>query len=121
MLSSLWKTLEEEGYDVDTIKEEIKDTVTKAILTLEPYIYNYYRIGITKDDEKISESKVFHVLGLDILIDKKCKAWLMEINANPSLNVYNDKELPNGDIEQTLSEIDKFVKTNLVTDTIALL
>lgn len=54
MLSSLWKTLEEEGYDVDTIKEEIKDTVKKAILTLEPYIYNYYRIGITKDDDKIA-------------------------------------------------------------------
>ena len=37
--------------------------------------------------------------------------WLMEVNANPSLNVYNDRELPNGDIEQTLSELDKFVKT----------
>ena len=44
----------------------------------------------------------------------------MEVNANPSLNVYNDKELPNGDIEQTLSEIDKFVKTNLLADTINL-
>ncbi len=44
----------------------------------------------------------------------------MEVNANPSLNVYNDKELPNGDIEQTLSEIDKFVKTNLLADTISL-
>lgn len=96
MLSSLWKTLEEEGYDVDTIKEEIKDTVTKAVITLEPYIYNYYRIGITKDDDKISESKVFHVLGLDILIDKKCKAWLMEINANPSLNIFLEREVPGG-------------------------
>ena len=44
----------------------------------------------------------------------------MEINANPSLNVYNDKLLPNGDIEQTLSELDKFVKTNLIADSIAL-
>lgn len=38
------------------------------------------------------------------------------MNANPSLNVYSDKELPNGDIEQTLSELDKFVKTNLCSD-----
>lgn len=44
----------------------------------------------------------------------------MEVNANPSLKVYNDKELPNGDIEQTLSEIDKYVKTNLLADTISL-
>ena len=45
----------------------------------------------------------------------------MEVNANPSLNVYSDKELPNGDIEQTLSEIDKFVKSSLISDTISLL
>ena len=44
----------------------------------------------------------------------------MEVNANPSLNVYNDKVLPNGDIEQTLSELDKYVKTNLIADAIAL-
>ena len=44
----------------------------------------------------------------------------MEVNANPSLNVYNDKVLPNGDIEQTLSELDKYVKTNLLADTLAL-
>jgi len=47
-------------------------------------------------------------------------AWLIEINANPSLNVYVDKELPNGDIEQTLSELDKYVKAMLITDTIKL-
>ena len=62
----------------------------------------------------------FEVLGFDILIDENWQLWLMEVNANPSLNVYNDKELPNGDIEQTLSEIDKYVKTNLLADTIQL-
>ena len=45
-------------------------------------------------------------------------AWLVEINANPSLNVYVDNPLPNGDIEQNLSEVDKYVKTNLVSDTL---
>ena len=53
---------------------------------------------------------------MDILIDEHFNAWLLEVNANPSLNVYTDKELPNGDIEQTLSELDKYVKTNLVSD-----
>jgi hypothetical protein len=55
-----------------------------------------------------------------VLIDENWQIWLMEVNANPSLNVYNDRELPNGDIEQTLSEIDKFIKTNLVADTLSL-
>ena len=44
----------------------------------------------------------------------------MEVNANPSLNVYVDKELPNGDIEQTLSELDKYVKSMLISDTFKL-
>ena len=44
----------------------------------------------------------------------------MEVNANPSLNVYVDKELPNGDIEQTLSELDKYVKSMLISDSLKL-
>ena len=55
---------------------------------------------------------------MDILVDESLNAWLLEVNANPSLNVYTDKELPNGDIEQTLSELDKFVKTALISDTV---
>lgn len=44
----------------------------------------------------------------------------MEVNANPSLNVYVDRELPNGDIEQTLCELDKYVKAMLISDTFKL-
>ena len=61
------------------------------------------------------------MLGLDVLIDEDYKCWLMEINANPSLNVFSEKEGNNGEIEQQLSEIDKYVKTKLVADTIDLL
>ena len=57
-------------------------------------------------------------MGIDILIDEHFNGWLVEVNANPSLNIYNDKELPNGDIEQTLSELDKYVKSMLVSDTL---
>lgn len=45
----------------------------------------------------------------------------MEVNANPSLNVFDEKELSTGETELTLSEIDKFVKTNLIADTIQLI
>ncbi len=61
------------------------------------------------------------MLGLDVLIDEDYKCWLMEINANPSLNVFSEKEGNNGEIEQQLSEIDQYVKTKLVADTIDLL
>lgn len=57
---------------------------------------------------------------MDILIDDNWHVWLLEVNANPSLNVYVNRELPNGDIEQTLSELDKYVKTGLVADVVQL-
>ena len=56
-----------------------------------------------------------------MLVDDNLKCWLIEANANPSLNVYVDKELPNGDIEQTLCELDKYVKAMLISDTIKMM
>ena len=55
---------------------------------------HYYRTNISKDPENIENTKVFHILGLDILIDKKNNAWLMEINSNPSLNIFLEREIP---------------------------
>jgi len=58
---------------------------------MEPYLKHYYVQNIGRDCEN---SKAFHVLGLDILIDKKFNAWLMEINSNPSLNIFLEREIP---------------------------
>ena len=94
LISTMWKTLEEEGHDIYEIQEKIKDTVRKGIITIEPYLTHYYKSHISKDENHLSNSKAFHILGLDILIDKKNRAWLMEINANPSLNIFLEKEIP---------------------------
>jgi tubulin polyglutamylase TTLL11 len=120
LLSSLWKTLEEEGHDVEDMQESIRDTVRKSIISLEPYLYHYYRRDITKKDEKIANSKVFHILGLDVLIDRKNKAWLMEINSNPSLNIFLERDIPGrpGETTKELQELDKHVKAKVVTETI---
>ena len=93
LLSSLWKTLEEEGHDVEEIQEKIKDTVKKCIITLEPYLTHYYHVNVSKDPDNLANAKVFHILGLDILIDKKNNAWLMEINSNPSLNIFLERDV----------------------------
>ena len=59
-------------------------------------------------------------MGFDILLDKKLNAWLMEINANPSFNMFLERELPNGEVEKSLSELDKYVKSKVVSEAIAL-
>jgi hypothetical protein len=55
------------------------------------------------------------------LIDKKNRAWLMEINANPSLNIFLEKEIPgalDGQTEKILQELDKHVKSKVVHEAI---
>ena len=89
LLTTAWKTLEEEGHDVEEIQEKIKDTLRKSIITMEPYLTNTYHTRVNQDHEN---SKCFQILGMDILVDKKNNAWLMEVNANPSLNMFLEKE-----------------------------
>jgi len=64
----------------------------------------------------------FQILGLDLLIDEKLKAWILEVNDHPSLNIYFDttfmqaKKMDDSDICQ----VDLYVKSLLVKDTISL-
>jgi tubulin polyglutamylase TTLL11 len=116
LLTSAWKVLEEAGHDVEEIKEKIKDTVRKSVITMEPYLLQTYHQRVSKKHDK---AKCFQILGMDILIDKKNRAWLMEINANPSLNMFLEKEadlLPGQEPERILSELDRYVKGKVIGD-----
>jgi hypothetical protein len=42
----------------------------------------------------------------------------MEINANPSFNMFLERDLPNGDVEKTLSELDKYLKSRVASEAI---
>lgn len=86
---------------------------------MEPYLTHYYKTYLSSSNYK--EAKVFQILGLDILIDKKFKAWLMEVNSNPSLNIFLEREIPgalDGQTEKVLQELDKHVKAKVVTEAI---
>lgn len=118
LLTNTWKVLEAEGCDVEAIKEKIRDTLRKSIISLEPYLLQMYHSRVGKDHRK---SKCFQILGMDVLIDRKYNAWLMEINSNPSLNMFLEKEsgLSEGETpERILQELDKFVKSRVIGDAI---
>lgn len=42
----------------------------------------------------------------------------MEINSNPSFNMFLERDLPNGEVEKTLSELDKYVKSKVISEAI---
>lgn len=64
----------------------------------------------------------FQILGFDLLIDQKLKAWVLEINDHPSLNIYFDKEVLGKKIptDEDISNVDMYVKTRLVADVVTL-
>jgi len=102
-LTSLYKSLEELGIDSKMIEEEMKKLAAKTIIALEPFItQEYYSVFGNKQS-----NKCFHIFGFDILFDKKCKPWLLEINAFPSLKIDNEKE-------SGISPVDEFVKTLVI-------
>ena len=50
------------------------------------------------------------------MLDANMKAWLMEINANPSLNMYLERQNSSGEYEKVISELDKYLKTLIMED-----
>jgi tubulin polyglutamylase TTLL11 len=115
LLSSLYKTLSDEGHDLSAIKQQIRDTVKKAVITLEPYLVHMYHQALGWAHH---EARNFHIVGFDILLDTKLRAWLMEINANPSFNMFLERELPGGEVEKVTSELDKYLKARVATEAI---
>ena len=58
-----------------------------------------------------------------MLIDRNLKAWVLEVNDHPSLNIYFDNSMAmDGKVmtDEDICQVDFFVKSKLVEDTINL-
>ncbi len=68
------------------------------------------------------KGRPFQIFGFDLLIDHKLKAWILEVNDHPSLNIYFDttfmqtKKME----EEDICPVDLYVKSRVVKDTILL-
>ena len=93
------------------MKKQIKDTISKTIISLTPFLKENAKHAIGGD---LSALWVFHFIGFDIMLDTNLKAWQFEINANPSMNMHLERELPGGVFEKKVSKIDKYIKTLVI-------
>ncbi len=79
---------------MDKIWKQVQDIVIKTVLSVAD---DYYK--------EVSLNKInslFELYGFDIMVDEKFKAWLFEVNVNPSLHC--------------TSPLDLNLKTDLITD-----
>jgi hypothetical protein len=73
-----------------------------------------------KTESKQPQGRPFQILGLDLLIDSYLKAWLLEINDHPSLNIYFDTNFMGGPkmTDSDIEQVDLYVKKRVVCDAI---
>ncbi|XP_011677514.1 tubulin polyglutamylase ttll6 isoform X1 [Strongylocentrotus purpuratus] len=88
------------GYDIDKIWRDIHDVIIKTLITAHPVLKHNYR---TCFPNHIKGSGCFEILGFDVMLDKKLKPWLIEVNHSPSFH--------------TDAKLDKEVKEGLLYDT----
>ncbi|XP_026566551.1 tubulin polyglutamylase TTLL6 [Pseudonaja textilis] len=103
-LSTFNKYMEQNGYDTGKIWKDIEDVVIKTLISAHPVLKHNY---LTCFPNHIMWSACFEILGFDILLDRKLKPWLLEVNHSPSFS--------------TDSWLDKEVKDQLLYDTLILI
>ncbi|XP_039189108.1 tubulin polyglutamylase TTLL6 isoform X4 [Crotalus tigris] len=103
-LSTFNKYMDQNGYDTGQIWKDIEDVVIKTLISAHPVLKHNY---LTCFPNHTLWSACFEILGFDILLDRKLKPWLLEVNHSPSFS--------------TDSWLDKEVKDQLLYDTLVLI
>ncbi|XP_068265935.1 tubulin polyglutamylase TTLL13 [Nyctibius grandis] len=103
-LSTLKAWMADNNYNTTKLWEDIEDIVIKTLISAHPVMKHNYQSCFPNHTTSCA---CFEILGFDILLDRKLKPWLLEVNHSPSFN--------------TDSPLDREVKDALLYDTINLI
>ncbi|KAI6660494.1 Tubulin polyglutamylase TTLL13-like [Oopsacas minuta] len=102
---SVNSSLREAGYDVEQLWIDIEDVIIKTLISIHPILKHNYRSCFA---HHTITSACFEILGFDILIDRKVRPLLLEVNHSPSFHTDApmDKDIKEGLLYETLNLID---------------
>lgn len=97
--------LDKNGHSSSKIWKKIYSVINKTIISIHPELVRSYRSCMTNG--KVGRFHCFEILGFDVMLDKKMKPILLEVNHSPSWN--------------TDTALDLMVKEGLISETMKLL
>uniref|UniRef100_A0A8C3GGY4 Tubulin polyglutamylase TTLL13 n=1 Tax=Cairina moschata TaxID=8855 RepID=A0A8C3GGY4_CAIMO len=103
-LSTLNAWMMDNSYNTTKLWEDIEDIIIKTLISAHPVVKHNYQSCFPNHTTGCA---CFEILGFDILLDRKLKPWLLEVNHSPSFT--------------TDTRLDREVKDALLCDTINLI
>uniref|UniRef100_A0A7S0EEA1 Tubulin--tyrosine ligase-like protein 9 n=1 Tax=Hanusia phi TaxID=3032 RepID=A0A7S0EEA1_9CRYP len=103
-LSVFLEHLRELGHDVDALWQRLEELTVKAMVAVQPLLAHFHQM--CRPDDKLGD-RSFELLGMDVLVDRELKPWLLEFNHSPSFHCDH--------------VVDQLVKEPLICDTFRLL
>ncbi|CAF0755345.1 unnamed protein product [Didymodactylos carnosus] len=103
-ITTINKWLVEHGVDINKLWSEIDDIIIKVLISAHSVLKHNYRACFPNH---YRGSACFEILGFDILLDRKLKPYVLEVNHSPSFT--------------TDSKLDREIKDALIFDTLLLL
>ncbi|XP_046559027.1 LOW QUALITY PROTEIN: tubulin polyglutamylase ttll6-like [Haliotis rubra] len=104
LISTINRYMREKGYDVDKMWNDIDDVIIKTVISAHSVLKHNYR---TCFPNHVKGSACFEILGVDILLDRKLRPQILEVNHSPSFT--------------TDADLDREIKGTLVYDTLNLI
>ncbi|CAF1520442.1 unnamed protein product, partial [Adineta ricciae] len=103
-ITTINRWLAEHGYDVNKLWADIDEVIIKTLISAQSVLKHNYRACFPNH---YRGSACFEILGFDVLLDRKLKPHVLEVNHSPSFT--------------TDSKLDREIKDALIYDTLMLL
>ena len=81
--------------------------VQHLLKSMKPFLRYFMKCTYPKGEM----GNCFHILGLDVIMDEQGKPWILEINANPSLNIEASGTSAKKERSENISPIDLHIKS----------
>ncbi|XP_041370172.1 tubulin polyglutamylase ttll6-like isoform X1 [Gigantopelta aegis] len=102
-ITTVNKYLQDKGFNVEKMWSDIDDVIVKTCISAHSVLKHNYR---TCFPNHVKGSACFEILGIDILLDKKMRPYILEVNHSPSF--------------ATDADLDRDIKGTLIWDTLNL-